>query len=681
MTPETNDFAFVDALDADAMAEQERAAEANRILQEEADVGAWLKRIEEAREFDKAARKGYALDRRYCEDKVDPEVFDVSVPIAGTYVNILTGFLYARNPETSVQPAESAGPSRIEDAKMLARTLEIVITRLWKKGKLKSAADQMVRAGLTTGIGWIKAAWHRETERDPATEHQITTIRTQMAQVQATERQLAEGASPNPEELRAQYEQQLAGLEESIEQVIYSGLCIDFVRSEDIQSATSLPCLKDYTSSAWLAQRIYRPLDEAKAEYPEVAERLNSATMFYNVQPSDADKRSGNVTDADADAYSSAGSTRTATESAGANVCIWELWNRKTGQVLTMAVGLKRYLRAPFAPDQKSTRFYPFFQWAPLWVDGRRHPQSLVDRSRKLLDEYNRTRTNYRDHRRRAIPKMGFDNGAVDVEEANKMKAGATGEMIGLNLNGASPNTVLFPIQYNQIDPALYDTATIRSELEMIWGIQEALSSSIRTAKTLGEAEIQEQGTESRIAYSRDGLDEMLSDLAQYSAEVSMSPNGLTYDDVRTIAGPEAFWVNTSDLGMIEALVEVDIRAGSSGRPATSAKQQQWSVLLPQLQQAVVQIGQLRGATPQDIADSLEQLVVETIKRTGDTSIDPYSIIPQLPPQLPAVPGMPGAPGPDGLPLPAANDPAAMAMQDPGMQLPPEMLPPQLPAA
>ncbi len=65
------------------------------------------------------------------------------------------------------------------------------------------------------------------------------------------------------------------------------------------------------------------------------------------------------------------------------------------------------------------------------------------------------------------------------------------------------------------------------------------------------------------------------------------------------------------------------------------------------------------------------------------TSIDPYSIIPQLPPQLPMVPGMPGAPGPDGLPLPAANDPAALAMQDPGLQLPPEMLPPEpeLPAA
>lgn len=676
MTPETTDFALVDALDADALAEQERAAEAQRILQEEADVSAWLKRIDDAREFDKDARKGYARDRRYCENKIDPEVYDVSVPIAGTYVNILTSYLYARDPETSVQPADSAGPSRVEEAKMLARTLEIVIASLWKKGRLKSAADQMVRSGLTVGIGWFKAAWHRETERDPATEKQIDSMRQRLAALQETGRLLSEGYAPNPDELRAQYEQQLAGLEAQVEQVIYSGLCIDFVRADDMQVAVSVPCLKDYAAGQWVAQRLFRPLDKAKAEYPEVADRLHQATMYYSVRPSDSDKQAGNVSESDADAYSTGGSPRTSTESADANVCIWELWNLETRQVITLAVGLKRYLREPFTPDQASTRFYPFFQWAPLWVDGRRHPQSLVDRSRQLLDEYNRIRTNYREHRRRAIPKMGFDKGAVDPDEAGRMEGGVTGEMVGLNLNGQPHGSVLFPIQYNQVDMTLYDTAVIRSELELIWGIQEALSSTITVAKTATEADIQQQGTESRIGYARDSLDEAFSEFAQYSAEVAMSPNGLTQDDVISIAGPEAFWFNTDKSSLIEALVAVDIRAGSSGKPATAMKQQQWSVLLPQLSQAVMQIGEMRGVPLPDIADSLEQLVVETIKRAGDTGIDPYSIIPQLP-ALP--PGMAGAVGLDGLPLPPANDQAAMLPQDPG--LPPDAQLPPLPAA
>ncbi|MFP3649049.1 hypothetical protein, partial [Paraburkholderia sp. SIMBA_054] len=77
----------------------------------------------------------------------------------------------------------------------------------------------------------------------------------------------------------------------------------------------------------------------------------------------------------------------------------------------------------------------------------------------------------------------------------------------------------------------------------------------------------------------------------------------------------------------------VDIRAGSSGRPATALRRQQWATILPQLQSSVMTIGQLRQATPAEMADSLEQLVVETIQRTGDTSIDPYTFIPQGQPQ------------------------------------------------
>ncbi len=673
MTPETTDFALVDALDADAAAAQAQAAEAQRILQEEANVSAWQKRIDFARDFDKDARKGYARDRRYCRGSSDPQVFDVSVPIAATYVNILTGFLYARNPETSCQPADSAGASRTEDAKLLARTLEIVIDSLWKKGRLKAVADPFVRSGLSVGVGWFKAAWHRETERDPATEQQMGTLQQQIADLQSTERQLTEGYAPNPDDLRAQYGQQLAALESTVEQVISSQLVLDFIRAEDMQCAVSLPCLRDYVTSPWNAQRIFMPLADAKAAYPEHAERLDSATKFYNVRQTDTEKQADSVASSDADAYSTGTSGQATADGDEACVCLWEIWNLKTRQFATIAVGLKRYLSDWVTPDQASTRFYPFFQWAPLWVDGRRHPQSLVDRSRELLDEYDRIRTNYREHRRRAIPKTGFDAGAVEPEEANKMKAGAIGEMIPINLNGQSPNTVLFPLQYNQIDPALYDTSTIRSELELIWGIQEALSSTITVAKTATEADIQQQGTESRIGYARDTLDEVLSDFALYTAELAMSPNGLTHDDVVAIAGPEAFWVNIEDLSMLGALVAVDIRAGSSGKPATAMKQQQWSVLLPQLQQAVVQIGQLRQSPPTEIADKLEQLVVETIKRTGDTGIDPYSIIPQVQMQPPVVP--PGLMPPEGM------DPGAMPMQDPGMLPAPEAMPPQLPAA
>ncbi|MBA8680504.1 hypothetical protein [Stenotrophomonas tumulicola] len=663
---------FTDALAAEQAADAEREAQAQALAREEADVTNWHKRIKESRDFDKGARKGYALDRRYCANRVDP-VYDVSVPIAGTYVNLLTSFLYARDPEPAVQPAESVGTSRVKLAKQVGRTLEIVIARLWKRGRLKHAADAMVRSGLSVGIGWIKAAWHRETERDAMTDQRIADLRNKMQALASIETELAAGDAANPDLLRAQYEQQMQALESQVEQIIYNSLVVDFVRADDVQVSMDVATLKDYVIAPWIAHRSFMPYDEAVAAFPELRDELGKAEAYYHAKR-DCDPRDGGftatygaVSDTDAEVFRSATVAGQGADAGPRFLCVWEVWDLTTNLIHTITPGLRRYLRAPYAPDQASTRFYPFFQWAPLWVDGERHPQSLVDRSRALLDEYNRTRTNYREHRRRAIPKMGFDRGALDPDDARKLEGATTSEMVGLDLKGQTSRDVLFAVQYNQIDAALYDTAPIRAELELIWGIQEALSSSIQTAKTATESEIQQQGTESRLGYSRDSLDELLGELALYSGELAMSPNGLSVDEVFDIAGPEALWFNAPLPDLVNSLLNVDIRAGSSGRPASSLRRQQWGAILPQLQEAVITIGRMRGATSFDIANSLEQLAVESVERLGDPSIDAYAFIPQVP-EVSAMgmpgadPMMPGAPSPDPMQqLPPAEAPVPTA--------------------
>lgn len=680
MTMPTAD-SFTDALAAEQAAAAEREAQAQALAQEEADVTNWHKRIKESREFDKNARRGYALDRRYCRNQVDP-VYDVSVPIAGTYVNLLTSFLYARDPEPAVQPAESVGSSRVKLAKQVGRTLEIVIASLWKRGRLKHAADAMVRSGLSIGIGWIKAAWHRETERDPTTDQRIADLRAKLEALSLMETELAEGNAANPDLLKAQYEQQMQTLESQVEHIIYNGLVFDFVRGEDIQVSMDVATLKDYAISPWIAHRTFMPYDKAQATFPELRDDLGKAEAYYHVQPESRTREGGFapadgvVSESDAEVFRSATAAGQGSDAGPRFLCIWEVWDLTTNLVHTITPGLRRNLRQPYTPDQRSTRFYPFFQWAPLWVDGERHPQSLVDRSRALLDEYNRTRTNYREHRRRAIPKLGFDRGAVEPDDAAKLEGAAVGEMVGLDLKGQPTGNVLFPIQYNQIDAALYDTAPIRAELELIWGIQEALSSSIQTAKTATEADIQQQGTESRLGYSRDSLDDVLGEIAQYTAEESMSPAGLSPEEVSDIAGPEALWFNAPLPELVSALLNVDIRAGSSGRPASNLRRQQWGAILPQLQEAVVTIGQMRGATPLDIANSLEQLMVETIERTGDTSIDAYTFIPQVPQVAPGAvidaPAMPGMPPADPMQaLPPAEAPVPTAAPVGGVVAPP----------
>jgi len=624
-------------------------------LEEQGAARAWLKRIEDARTFDKPAREGYAADRALCQGTAHKDVFDVRVPIAGTYVNILTSFLYARDPEVSVELAEAVSPRGKEDARAFSSALEIVISRLWKQARLKASADAMVRSGLTVGIGWLKAAWHAAQPPEPVTGQDNQTPQAQVSAIGQLQQTLQEGTVADGAPQQEELQQRFAALQQEVQAEPEPGrLCIDFVRAEDVQVAPECASLTDYLDAPWMAQRLFLPLDEAKALYPEAAPWLHQATAYYRQsdesQPADGWAAASSGSGASFGTHDSANTGRPC-------VCIWEVWDKTTGHVLTLAEGLNRWLRPAFIPAQKTTRFYPFFQWAVNWNDGARHPQSLPDRSRPLLEEYDRIRSNYRLHRRRAIPKTGFDKGKVTPEDAARLEAGVSNEMIGLDLLGNEPQNVIFPISYNPIDPALYDTEVIRQELEMIWGIQEALSSTIRTVKTATEADIQQQGTESRLGYARDGLDETLSDLAKHTAELAVSTAGLDPMQAQVLAGQEALWVNVPDPRLLDTVVTVDIRAGSSGKPSTSLKQQQWSVLLPQLQQAALQIGQMRMCPPWEIAACLEQLAVETVRRTGDTSIDPYSFIPQ-PPAQPFIPPEMGAvpPPPDAPPMPPPDD-------------------------
>jgi hypothetical protein len=80
----------------------------------------------------------------------------------------------------------------------------------------------------------------------------------------------------------------------------------------------------------------------------------------------------------------------------------------------------------------------------------------------------------------------------------------------------------------------------------------------------------------------------------------------------------------------LSALVNVRIRAGSSGKPNTTAERQAWAQTMPVVQAAIVQVGQLRGSSPDEIADCIEALVAETIRRSGD-NLDPEQFMPTSP--------------------------------------------------
>jgi len=724
----------------DALTAGIAAADGPEQSKEYADVAKWATRIEQARKFDEPARIQYARDRRYARGDSGGEV---DANIAGTNIDILESFLYAKDPDFDVTPGPSVRPPSLEalrdaaeavvmqdpavieagriaasvgiaagadqntamqmgemaqeaktneliqkqviemrkryqkrnrEVKAFAETCEIIGSSLWQDASLKRRGRPWVRSGLTIGLGVIKASWQERTAPSPETTTGINDMQANIARAKAQLKALAEGDAgfmqraidgvlsvfgSDQEAKLAEYERQLATLQAQPEVVESRGYVIDCVAGEDFQVAPGYT-IANHLDAPWNAHRIFMQYEDALAEFGDLVPELKmKEAVRYSARKPEMCKQQAalidpNVEAKDADAY-----TQGVNEEGGDFVALWEIWDRDTNSVLTRIEGVKCWVKEAWTPTA-TTRFYPFFLFCSSEVDGQRHPQSKVSRASKLLDEYNRIGSAEAEHRRRVRPKMMFNAGAMDDENAKKLEKGVTAEMVGVKTTVPKMDlrNLLYAVQYPQLDPALYDRSRIINEIERIFGVQEAVAGSVEVQKTATEADIQQQGFTARTGGQRDLLESALSELALYTIEVARAY--VTLEDAQAIAGPDAMWPEYEGPDDLLRMVNVNIRAGTTGKPNTAKERESWSALLPLLQNGIVQIGQLRGSTPADIADSLEKLLLMTAERMGD-HIDMESLVPQA--GAPTMPGLPGAPvpGQPGDPNAPPVDPSAGA--------------------
>lgn len=596
----------------------------------------YWKQYEYARKFDEGARKDYAFCRRYARGDSS---YDVSVNLIGTYIDILVSFLYARNPDLNVGVADSAGEQRKAEMKLLAKTMTVVLSRAWKDATMRRQAERWLRSALTVGIGWMKTGWQEEFESDPVIIERKRDIQENLAKIRELQNRVNDGDAPpeTEEELAAQ----LKGLEGHAEKLIYRGIFIDLVPAEDIQVSLDVANIVDCESASWIAHRNYMMLSDAKAYLPDITEdEWGAIPRYHAVKPVDMEdsqrSKSGHVdksiSSTDADRFSSGSSPNSATSSTKYNefVCVIEMWRGDTNMVCELLEGLNRFASPPAVPNAGSTRFYPFVPLALHEVDGERHPQSLVMRSYKLMDEYNRTRDKYKSLRQGMKPKMAFDARIMSVKDMEKLMMGSTGEYVPVKpaVDEGTVQGAIFQVPMPKIDPALFDLMPIKTELESLWGIQEALSSSISVAKTATEAEIQQAGTNARTGAMRERMENQLTVVSQYHAQITIQKYELV--DVRDIAGPEAIWPEDIEVEDLDLLLSVEIAAGSTGKPNTSAQREAWAATAGVIRETIIEVGRLRQTSPLDIADCLIEVLRETIIRAGDESLDLDRFLPPI---------------------------------------------------
>lgn len=623
---------------------------------------------ETAREFDKRMREQFGTDRRYASGKGD-KTWASDANLIGSFIDILVSFLYAKNPDVGSRAAAQVGAQPSKDNTLFAETAELVLTRLWKDARLKKAAKKCVRSVLSVGQGWFKAVAFSQTKTDPQVEGQLRDAQDSLAKLQAMEEKLNDPTCTTPEDRDvqiAEIELQIKGIQAKIEKTRRSGLHIDFVRADDMQVSLDVADISDHLEADWNSNDLYIPKMSIRDRFKRLTEEECKKATAYFQRQQQSSASSELDTDKDSDgAYTKAQNGPVMGGSKPVEFArIVEVWDKRDGMVKTFVEGIDKWAVEPYAPPQASNRFYPYFFIALFEVDGERAPQSLAQRLKKLQDEYSAARSGQRLTRERNIPGTIFNSGQISVEDAKKMEGSVHMEYIGIR--PTDPNAKLGDIitakPSANIDARMWDTGAIVNDMERISGVQEALSQGSQTAKTATEAGIQQSGFQSRTGADRDTLEDVFREFAQYTLEVALQE--VTQDDAMRIAGPQAFWPYGMDVQDILTLVEVDIDAGSTGKPNLAADRESWAVILPQVQETMMVYRQLQTTDP-EMSKCIRNLLRETLRRLDDR-MDIDLILPPPPELNPltglplapgAVPGTPGAPLPGG-PATGSVDPS-----------------------
>lgn len=573
-------------------------------------VKRWSKRIDEALNDNKDLHEAYEKRRKRVRGiKAASSLKAISNEertnlVYATLAAILPN-VYAKNPDISIAPSQSVDQSRYKVAKGFAATMGTVIERLFiREGQLKRRAKSAVRSAMTTSLGWVKVAYQRDVRKDPLIQNRMNDVQDNLKRLEATIARIEDGQ--NTQEVEAERESlknQLAALTTEVEKTVSEGIVIDNALSEDILVLDkTVRSFDGYRQSSALAQRVWFTKEKYETAFgykPTMKARVYDNTKDDGKAPNS--KENGLY-------------------------CAFEIWDKDSNTVFTLCVGEEDFCREPAQPSKLGEHWYPFFPLAFNLVDGQFTPMSDVELLEKLSDEYNETREQLKDARDDSIPvRIARAGGNLTLEDIKKLQNRKAREIVVLEGAGGKPlSEDLQDFPGVTTNPLLYDTAPIRNDLDVVSGSTDASRGSVLKAKTATEAEFLQQGLAGRTAERQDTIADWIEDMAWYVAEILIQE--LTVPQVQRIAGEKSQWPQMTKDDALE-LVNIEIRAGSMGKPNKAQEQEQWTKVMPVIQASFQQVMELRQQGMDDMADAVVELLRETLQRF-DERIDVDSFIP-----------------------------------------------------
>jgi hypothetical protein len=574
--------------------------------QEKALAKTLLKQItdrKESTEF-KAYLDDIAKNRLYARGKQhdDAEAGLVRANLIHPELKKATNETYAKNPDFTVLPTKTVAMDRYESWKTVGETIELVLKNQFApaQANLKSYAKRAVRAADTTGFGWLKVVYQKDIKRDPVIDGRIRDVQDDLERLarltEETDESNPQLVAPDVESRREELVQQIRTLEEQVEVTRSHGLVLSLRPSEHVIFSDDVRDPNDIRKGAWIADEIWMTADNCKERFGFVPAK---ATRYAR------DKKS---------AVAASISTDTKTKDATALVCVYEKWRIGDSRVYTLIDGFDGWLREPYSPKEVGESFYAFF---PLFfdvVDGSPVPLPLVTQLRSLQDEHNTARTNFREHREKSVPFNVAHGGDLTVEDVSRLTNPKFMETVLLKgaPTGQPLESVFKAVQNPPIDPSVYTTEHVRSDWEQVTHRGDAARGTVAKAKTAQEAGILQENLQVDTSERRDVIEEWFAEVAQYSAEILLSE--MTEEEVKKIAGDGAQWPQMSRADTFN-MVQLEVKAGTSGKPNQQQELQKWTQILPELREGLMAVVEMQAAGKTRQATLMMKLLRESLRR------------------------------------------------------------------
>lgn len=461
----------------------------------------------------------------------------------------------------------------------IGRTLEVLFAYFIREQKpvdFKTAAKQLVRRACATGVGYVELGFQREMGPRPATTEKLADFRARLDHLRAlTERvtDTEDPVTPDDPEI-AELEKSIAALQAEPEVVLREGLIIDFPQATKVIPDKLCRQLVGFIGSRHLTIEYMYTVEQVQELFQV---DLRKGYKGYSVNQKYPATEGGAKVDDELTTYKD-------NKKAEGLCCVWKHYDKESGLVYYVAEGYNKFLREPAAPDVFVEDFWPVYALTFNEVESEQYlfPPSDVFLMLDQQMDYNFARQGLREHRYAARPRWVFQKGALEDDDAEAFGRMAPFTAKGMNLpQGAKIGDILQAVTVPGVDPNLYETGQIFTDVQLTVGSSEAQFGGVAKA-TATESAIAANSTASSDGASVDDLDAFLTVIARSSGQILLRE--MSEEQVVQIVGVGAVWPELT-LAEIASEVFLEVEAGSTGKPNQAVEIDNMQKLAPFLLQ------------------------------------------------------------------------------------------------